>query len=141
MNSNTVQQQEQLPRRVSEWNTRLEQMLSSRKPFLQQQPQQQRKGIPRRVSEWNNDAIALAAIRQQQQQQQHSFQMNINTTNNNSFQYLNGENNNNSSGGGGGVGRTNTNNHYGRRCSLGFDRSVGRRNSLLHDGDVVNFNN
>lgn len=155
MNSNTVQQQEQLPRRVSEWNTRLEQMLSSRKPFLQQQPQQQRKGIPRRVSEWNNDAIALAAIRQQQQQQQHSFQMNINTTNNNnnniinsnsnnnnnSFQYLNGENNNNSSGGGGGGGRTNTNNHYGRRCSLGFDRSVGRRNSLLHDGDVVNFNN
>jgi len=143
MNSNTVQQQEQLPRRVSEWNTRLEQMLSSRKPFLQQQQQQQqqRKGIPRRVSEWNNDAIALAAIRQQQQQQQHSFQMNINTNNNNSnnsFQYLNGENNNNS---GGGVGRTNTNNHYGRRCSLGFDRSVGRRNSLLHDGDVVNFNN
>jgi len=145
MNSNTVQQQEQLPRRVSEWNTRLEQMLSSRKPFLQQQQQQQqqRKGIPRRVSEWNNDAIALAAIRQQQQQQQHSFQMNINTNNNNSnnsFQYLNGENNNNS-GGGVGVGRTNTNNHYGRRCSLGFDRSVGRRNSLLHDGDVVNFNN
>merc|ERR1719506_3013752 len=34
MNSNTVQQQEQLPRRVSEWNTRLEQMLSSRKPFF-----------------------------------------------------------------------------------------------------------
>ena len=29
----------------------------------------------------------------------------------------------------------------GRRCSLGFVRTAARRNSLLHDGEQIDFNN
>jgi len=139
---------QQHPRRVSEWDNEFKLLLSSVMPLHQQkqqqqqqqhqqqqqqhqQQQQQQQTAPRRVSEWNNDVPGPASIDPAQDNISRQQQKQIGTQKNNN------SNNHQCSSGERGI---NTKMVGVRRCSLGFVRSVGRRGSLLHDGDEVCFN-
>ena len=131
-------QQQQPPRRVSEWNNELKSFISSVKPALnkqeiqheQLQMQQQQRARSRRVSELMQMQSSISN----------------NGTNNNTI----------SSGSSSSMTQKQATLHNclssefgipfdptmgGRRCSLGFVRTAARRNSLLHDGEQIDFNN
>lgn len=130
------QPQHQLsPRRISEWTDELghlqEQLQQLQQQQLlhnlqQQRQQQQIPGAPRRVSDWSNDVSGMNLLQQHQANNNKNTQSNIKGA----LQNV--------------VGSTESSRSdyesIGRRCSLGFVRSSGRRGSLLHDGDEVCFN-
>jgi hypothetical protein len=137
--SSTKAQLQQPPRRVSEWNNELKSFISSVNPAfnkheLQQQQHQQQlqRATSRRVSELMQMQSSIS-----------------NNTKNNSMTQTQNNSNNVSNN----IQATLHNclssefgipfdpTMSGRRCSLGFVRSAGRRNSLLHDGEQIDFNN
>jgi len=156
--STTNPKVQQLARRVSEWKnnegiastgTKIPTSFissSSMHPSLDLQssttnPKAQQ--LARRVSEWNNNEVGLLLSsvkpfhqkpqqqQQQQQQQQRMLPRRVSEWNKDNVT----------------VPAQCSSNEFGknivneRRCSLGFTRNVGRRGSLLHDGDEVCFNN